>query len=378
MKIAIDMRPLMAGKISGVEVYMENMLKALFELDKENQYILWYNAFKPAKIRLKTDQPNVKWKRTRIPNKILNLCQSLLRWPKVDKLIGEKIDILWVPDPRPAPVTADCKKVITFHDLSFVDFRHAFNLKTRLWHKVLRPRKEAEEADHIIAVSQFTKEKLQDEYGIAPEKISVIYEAADPGIRPLPIPRSFEIIQRKYKLPERYFLFLSTLEPRKNLAGVVEAFRKWREETRADVSLVLAGQDFPGIFNRVFIKSDPHIYRTGFVDEQDKGLLYQHAIAFLYPSFYEGFGLPILEAMQCGTPVVTSDCTAMPEVAGDAAMLINPNDPDQLKQALHKMYRDDIYRNQLIEKGYERVKRFSWNESSKKLLEVFDRVLIKD
>lgn len=368
------MRPLMAGKISGVEVYIESMLKALFEWGRENEYILWYNAFKPVFFRFKADQPNVKWKHTRIPNKILNFCQSLFRWPKADKLIGEKIDILWVPDPRPAPVSPFCKKIVTFHDLSFEDFRYAFNLKTRLWHKVLRPRKEAEEADKIIAVSEFTKGQLETEYGIPGEKIRVIYEAASETIRPLPIPRSFEIIKRKYKLPERYFLCLSTLEPRKNIEGVIRAYIEWQEETRADVALVIAGKDFPNIFRHISVKKHPLIIRPGFIDEEDKGLLYQHALAFLYPSFYEGFGLPILEAMRCGTPVVTSDCASMPEVAGDAALLVNPNDHTHLKQALHKMYRDEVYREQLIKKGYERVKQFSWEKAATGLLQIFHKL----
>lgn len=370
MRIAIDLRPLMGGKISGVEVYVKSMLEALLTQDQENEYILWYNAFRPVDLQhFPSGYPNIKIVRTRIPNKIFNLSLSLLRWPKIDRLLGEKIDLLWVPDPRPAPVSESCRKLITFHDLSFEDFKAAFNHKTRLWHKILRPKKEAWEADGLIAVSQFTKSQLEDEYGIPAERIKVIHEAAGKHLKPLDIPKSFELIQRKYALPDQYFLCLSTLEPRKNIAGIIEAYLSWQESTKAAVALVIAGKECPEIFSETQLKSHPNIFMTGFIDEEDKALLYQHALAFLYPSFYEGFGLPILEAMQCKTPVITSDTTAMPEVAGDAAILINPGSMVQLKNAMHEIYRDEEKRVRLIEKGLDRAAQFSWDKAANALIE---------
>lgn len=372
MRIAIDLRPLMAGKISGVEVYIINMLKNLFGLDRENEYILWYNAFKKVDTsHFPTDFPNVRLKRTKIPNKILNLSLSLLRWPKVDRLIDKNIDVLWVPDPRPAPVSKKCKKIVTFHDLSFEDFKYSFNFKTRLWHKVLRPRKEAKEASHIITPSEFTKNQLIEEYGISPYKITVIPEAAAEHLKPLDFPKSFEIIKRKYKLPDQYFLCLSTLEPRKNIEGVVRAYTEWQEGNKSTVALVIAGREHPNIFADLKIQKHPLIHLTGFVDEEDKSLLYQHALAFLYPSFYEGFGLPILEAMQCGTPVITSDCSAMPEVADEAAILVNPNDTEDIKKSMDIIYRDEALREILINQGFKQAKKFSWQKAAGELLGLF-------
>jgi glycosyltransferase involved in cell wall biosynthesis len=279
--------------------------------------------------------------------------------------------VLWVPDPRPAPVSKKCKKIITFHDLSFEDFKYSFNFKTRLWHRILRPKKEAMEADKIIAVSKFTKGQLMEEYGINKGKIEVIYEAADEHLKPLPIPKSFEIIRRKYKLPDEYFLCLSTLEPRKNVGGIIDAYLSWQESTKVDVGLVVAGKKHPGIFSEAKIRKHPNIHLTGFIEEEDKALLYQHVLAFLYPSFYEGFGLPILEAMQCGTPVITSDATAMTEVAGEAAILVNPNKPKQLKSAIHEVYRDEGLREKLKEKGLKQAEKFSWKKAVKELGKLF-------
>ena len=371
MKVAIDLRPLMAGKISGVEVYIKSMLEAIFEQDKETKYVLWYNSFKHVDIsHFPADYPNVELKRTRIPNKLFNLSLSLLRWPKLDKLIGKGIKVLWVPDPRPAPVSKKCKKIITFHDLSFEDFKHSFTFKTRLWHRLLKPRREAMEAKKIIAVSKFTKSQLVEEYEIPEKKIEVILEAASESLKPLDMPKSREILERKYKLPKQYFLCLSTLEPRKNTAGIIDAYIEWQERTRVDVHLVVAGKKYPEIFSDPKLKSYPKIHFPGFIDEEDKALLYQHAHAFLYPSFYEGFGLPILEAMQCGTPVITSDATSMPEVAGDAALLVNPNHPDELVSGIHRIYKDDALRAELREKGLARAAEFSWKKAAKEFLKL--------
>ena len=373
MKIAIDLRPLMAGKISGVEMYIVSMLKALFEEDAKNEYVLWYNSYKNIDIsHFPVEFPNVTLKRTRIPNKILNISLSILRWPKIDLLIGKGINILWVPDPRPAPVSKKCKKIVTFHDLSFEDFKYSFNRKTRFWHKILRPKKEAMEADAIIAVSKFTKGQLVGEYKVNPEKITVVYEAAADHLRPLDFPRGFQIIQRRYNLPDRYFLCLSTLELRKNIAGVIHAYIEWKKGNEADVGLVIAGKKYTSIFNDLNLKKHPNIHMTGFVEEEDKTLLYQHAIAFLYPSFYEGFGLPILEAMQCGAPVITSNATSMPEVAGNAALLVNPNLHHEIKKAMDRIWRDDLLQKELIQKGFLQAKKFSWSKAARELNNLFN------
>lgn len=355
----------MSGKISGVEVYIQEVLKAIFEQGSEHEFVLWTNASRRIDFsHLGWRYPRVHFKHTRIPNILLNLSTSLFRWPKIDRLIGGKIDVLWVPNLAPAPVSEKVRKVITFHDLSFVDFAHAFSFKARLWHRLIRPKKEALEAAHLIAVSFFTKQRLVEEYGIPESRIAVTYEAAADHLKPLSIPRSFDLVRRKYNLPERYFLCLSTLEPRKNIAGVIQAYLQWHQEVKSDVKLVIAGAKHPQIFARYKLQHHPDVIMTGFVEEADKALLYQHALAFLYPSFYEGFGLPILEAMQCGAPVITSDCAGMAEVAGEAAVLVNPNDFHALKQALHKFYRDETARELYVQKGLQHVQKFSWKKTA--------------
>ncbi len=140
------------------------------------------------------------------------------------------------------------------------------------------------------------------------------------------------------------------------------------------MGLVIAGRKYPEIFSETKLTKHPNIHLTGFIDEEDKALLYQHALVFLYPSFYEGFGLPILEAMQCGAPVITSDATAMPEVAGDAALLVNPNDPKELKEAMHELYRDEDLRKVLTKKGLARASRFSWKKTVQKMMKELEKM----
>ena len=371
MKIGIDIRPLMSGKISGIEVYILSMMKAIFEEDRDNEYIVWYNAYQAIDTStFPIDYPNVKLVKTSIPSRLYNLLISFLRRPKIDRHIGEKIDVLWVPDPRPTPVSRHCKKITTFHDLSFEDFKHTFSFKTRLWHKVMQPRKEALESDKIIAVSTFTKKQLIDEYHVPEKNIMVILEAASDALQPSKDPNAFVQLKKKYSLPQEYFLCLSTLEPRKNTVGIIEAYIKWQEETSAGVHLVLAGRHYPEIFSSLKLQSHPKIHFPGFIDEVDKADLFHNAQGFFFPSFYEGFGLPILEAMKCGVPVVTSDTSSMPEVAGDAAILVNPSNQNEIKAAMHNLHRDEVLRKKLIEKGYEQAAKFSWKKAAKEFLEL--------
>ena len=172
----------MAGNTSGVEIYIKNLLEELFQLDQKNHYILWWNSHKNVVKNIPVfEGSNISQISTKIPNKLLNLSLSFFNYPKIDQWIGKKInrkiDIVFVPDPRPTPVSKNCKKIMTFHDLSFEYYKDTFSFTTRLWHKVLKPKKEAKTAWKIIAVSKNTKNDLVKTYQVSPKKIAVIYEA---------------------------------------------------------------------------------------------------------------------------------------------------------------------------------------------------------
>lgn len=391
MNIVIDIRPLMEGKLSGIEVYTTHLLRELLKIDQKNTYILFANAAKNLESRIPEFKgKNVTVIQTKIPNKILNFGLSLLRRPRLDKLIlrhlkkhpssipknmqGRSIDLFFMPDLRPCALSRNVTKITTIHDLSFVHFKKFFSRKTRLWYKLMKPLREIRTSDRLISVSSFTKQDLMRTYKIPGDKISVIHEGIEESFCENIDEKAYQHIRRRYNLPEKYYLFLSTLEPRKNIHNLVKGFMIYKLLNRKDnVKLVFAGAKNPKIFSKVVMKElHPDIMFTGFIDEDDKASVIKHAKVFLYPSFFEGFGLPLLEAMKCGTPIITSNTSAMPEIAGDAAILINPNFPDAIATALEKIKKPEI-KDALQKNMAEQIKKFSWNECARKTLELFEQ-----
>ncbi len=378
MKIAVDLRCLLPRNYSGVGWYTINLLKSLFKLDQKNQYILFFNQFKDLRRDLPTfDSPNTKQVVSHIPNKFLTLSGRFLNFPKIDRLVSDKIDIFFNPLFKVSPVSSSCKKVITCHDLSFEYFPKFFSFKDRIFNK-FGPKFETKDSDHIIAVSHSTFEDLLRLYNVSPDKVSVIYEGVEDRFRPIDDHEYLEKVQKKYNLPHKFILFLGNLDLRKNILGLLEAYKKLRKNL--DVKLVLAGQPSWGYKEKSSklkvqnskLKDD--IKFLGYVDEKDKPALYNLALLSCLPSFYEGFGLPPLEAMACGTPVVTSNNSSLPEIIGDAGLMINPYDTDELSQTMETLIRDENLRNKLKEKGLNQAKKFRWDETARKTLEVFEEV----
>ncbi len=359
----------MSGKVSGVEVYIQSMLKSLFELDSENEYVLWYNSFRKVDIsHFPQGYPNVKIKRTRIPNKLLNFFLSFLRFPKLDRLISNNVDIFWVPDPRPAPVSSKCKKITTVHDLSPLDYKSGFNFKTRLWHRILRLEKEFKESFYLLSVSRFTKSRLIHYYPDLESKIAVIHEAV-PDIRTAF--KDITFLSKKYDFPENYLLSLSTLEPRKNIEGLLKGYIDYYNSTDSPLDLVVAGIKNTSIFAHLNIKKHKNIHFIGFVEPEDKFYLYFYATAFIYPSFYEGFGLPVLESMEAGTPIVTSQGSAMAEVAENAALLIDPDNPKTISRAINELLSDESFYSLMKVRMNLQKEKYSWKKAAEQLLITF-------
>ena len=378
MIIGIDMRALMHGRVSGVENYIRSLLDALFEMDKENQYILFYNSRKKLKPFLPNfDARRIKVVHTRYPNKLLHLLWRFFKWPKIDRLIekksGKRIDVLFVPDPRPSPVSASVKKVTTFHDLSFERYPQHFSWKSQLWFKVLYPQQEIKTSTALIAVSEFTKRELVDFYKVNEEKVTVIHEAVPGQLKSTQDAMLLGTAREKYNLPDRFFLTFSTLEPRKNLENVIKAFAIFQKKHPLETyRLVLAGRRDPHMFGKVFIEDHPDILLPGFIDEEDKTAVYSLARGMIFVSKYEGFGLPLLEAMACGTPVICSNSTSMPEVVEEAAIQVDPYDIEQIAEGMEKLTREETFEN-YREKGLARVKEFSWKKAARQTLKLLEK-----
>jgi glycosyltransferase involved in cell wall biosynthesis len=379
MDIIFDVRPLMGGKHSGVETYTRNLLKHLLLIDKKNRYLLFANSSSDQSANIPAiDLPNVYTLQTRIPNKILNFSLLFINRPRIDRLIakhfpGFKPELYFTPDLRPISLNKHIKKICVVHDLSYHHYPKNFSRKTRLWHKLLNAKKTLRGFDRIIAVSAFTKNDLIKTFESKPEIISVTHEGIEEDFCTAMSNGKTAEIRTKYSLPNNYLLFLSTLEPRKNLLRLIEAFNIYKNKHRNDLKLVFVGTTNPKIFSSLHVKTQEDMVFTGFVKEEDKPYLFQMAKAFLYPSLLEGFGLPLLEAMKCGTPIITSNISSMPEICDDAALYVIPTDIPGIADAIEKIL-DPITAERLKTRMLKRIKDFSWDKCARQTLDLIESI----
>jgi glycosyltransferase involved in cell wall biosynthesis len=371
MHIAIDAHTVGTG-LAGNETYAANLVEALAEVDRENRYTVYVT--KPeAHARFAGRWPHVGTRRTlphtpliRIP---LTLSAELRRRP---------VDLLHVQ--YTAPPLAPCPVVATIHDLSFEHLPETFKRRSRAQLR-LTVRRTARRATQLIAPSEFTRRDLIETYHISPHRISVIPLAASPQFRPVTEPGEVERVKRLYHIEGDYVLAVGSIQPRKNLVRLVEAYsllRRRRGRFKLP-QLVLVGKKawlYGETLRRVEERGvADSVLLTGYVSEADLPALYTGALCFAYPSIFEGFGLPPLEAMSCGTPVLTGDRTSLPEVVGDAALRVDPYDAGAIADALIRLVGDEALRADLSARGLHRARQFDWRETARMTLEVYRKAM---
>ncbi len=383
MKIGIDIRCLVEGKNTGVEEYTTNILHRLFELDQKNSYVLFLNSWHESKADLGQFKKykNVSVVQFHIPNKLLNFCFWYLRWPHIDKMLGG-VDTLFMPNINFVAVSKKVKLVVTVHDLSFEIFSETFSLKRRLWHHFINPRGLCKRADKIIAVSDSSRKDIIEYYGIDPLKVERIYNAVAQDIEQLDRNDSRLItVKEKYHLPFNFIFYLGTIEPRKNIAAIVAAFDQLKSLNNPQLEkfkLVIAGGKGWGVQKILSkmrnAKNTKDIIFTSCITNEDKAAVYTLASLFVYPSFFEGFGIPVLEAMRCGVPVVTSNVSSLPEVVGEGGIMIDPDKPDEFYLAMKELLTDKEFYEQMRHKAMRQSIRFNWITSARELLAVFGKI----
>ncbi len=275
------------------------------------------------------------------------------------------------------PLASHCPFVVTVHDLSFLRFPQLFRPANRLYLR-LAARASARRARRVIAVSVHTAQETVRLLGVAPDQVDVVYHGVAPAFHPLP-PAEVAAFRADRGLPARFILYVGTLEPRKNLARLVEAFARLRAP---DLKLVLAGARGwydQEVFARIeALGLQDAVLLPGYVPNAELPLWYNAATLFAFPSLYEGFGMPVLEALACGTPVLTSVCSALPEAAGDGALLVAPQDCESIAEGLHRLLTDPALRESLRQRGLAHAARFTWARTAAETVAVYRRALGKE
>ena len=283
-------------------------------------------------------------------------------------------DLLFVPA-HVLPLLHPRLSLVTVHDLGYRRFPRAHPLPQRLYLE-LSTRWSSRAATHLLADSKATKADLVTYYGTPPAKVTVAYPGYDESLTPVRDPAAIAAVKQRYHVSGDYFLYLGTIQPRKNLARLIAAFAQLTDRS---TTLLLAGK--PGwLYRDLFAQVrrlglENRVRFPGYVAQADKAALISGATAFVFPSLYEGFGLPVLEAQACGCPVICANSSSLPEVAGEGALLVDPTDTAALSAAMTSLLTDHRRRASLAERGLSNLNRFSWEECARTVLTVIDAIL---
>ena len=370
MRIIIDAQPLLEP-LAGIGRYTRSFLKALTEIDSGNDYFLYYGAsLRQRRANLPHfDNANFHNRLIKFPGKIFRVLTEKLRLLPVGSFLRD-YDVYhglnyYVPN-------LSFPSIANIYDLSCILFPHCFTRK-RLRDITYKMKASVKRAEKIITGSEAAKADIVNLLNVAEEKVEVTRFGLEEIFHPVDDEKLLPL-REKYRLPERFILFVGTIEPRKNILNLVRAFHKLDR----DMSLVIAGRKgwlFEEIFKEVErLNLGERINFLDYFSETDLPLLYNAASVFVYPSLYEGFGFPPLEAMACGVPVITSNKSSLPEIVGEAGILINPEDVGEIREAIISVVDDDSLAQEMIRKGLERAKRFSWEKCARKTLKLYREV----
>ena len=359
------------GKKTGVGWYIFNIVKGLVQNNKNDYTAEFINFMNRHNVKEQINY-DVKIKQNKfIPYKVYDILTQKLKISH-NFLLGTKSDIYHFFN-FTIPKNIKGKVIITIYDTVFFSAPETMgDMKAISEYKYA-----AERSDLIITISESAKSDIIKHFNVDEKKIQIV----TPGIDLQKYSYNYtdielENVRKKYDLPQNYILYLGTIEPRKNIERIVKAFKKYKKEVKDDLKLVIVGNKgwkYENIM-KLIESMGTDIIITGYIDEEDKIPIYKLAQFFAFPSLYEGFGMPVLEAMAAGVPVVTSNVSSLPEVAGDAAILVDPLSEDEIFEAYKKILSDKQLQREMIEKGLEQAKKFQWKKSVEVLEKVYEKM----
>lgn len=375
MRIAIDYTAAIR-QAAGIGTYVRNLVAAMLEQDQSNQYTLLTSGRPTAEHPFPTAE-NVRGRSIFIPDRYLNILWYRLRAPLPATLFSGSTDIYHGPDFVLPPLSRKVRKVVTIHDLAFLEHpEYAVPSLAAYLRKVVPEVVQA--ADVVATVSHEVSRTLMTHFQTPREKLTVVPNGVAPHFRRITDPVILGATLHKYHLKHPLVLAVGTMEPRKNHLGLIKAFHQAQQRKNGPAMLAIAGG--PGwLYDETRslvaeLQLERKVRFLGRVSDLELITLYSMADVFAFPSFFEGFGIPPLEAMACGAPVITSNTSSLPEVVGDAALQVDPHDIDALADSILRLLHDESLREELRQKGYEQVKHYTWDASARKMLTIYQKL----
>ncbi len=377
MRIAINATTLLSPH-TGVGTYTYQIAKNLKNIKPSDEYTYFYGYYSDQLVSPGEEPRSFQVVKERIRK--IPLLGSLARNANdfLNYFSSRKFDLYFEPNFIPVHIPAE-HKVVTVFDFSFDRFPQWHSqdkvryFKNHFWKKI-------HQADRIIVISDFIREEAIRHYHFPAERVTTIPPGIDRSIFKIHALADQISLKERYHLPDKFILYVGSIEPRKNLASLLKAYRALSPSLRKEYKIVLAG--FKGWENDEIMGCirdlQPDVLYIGYIPEVDLGILYNLAYLFVYPSLYEGFGLPPLEAMACGCPAIVSEVASLPEVCKDAAFYINPLDIGNITGGLERLLTDRTLRDSLISKGHERAEQFSWEKSAREHIKVFEEVRVEN
>ncbi len=378
MRIAIDYTAA-TREAAGIGNYVRSLVDAMLALDATNQYTLLTSG-RPPRERPFPSASNVRGRSLVIPDRYLNVLWYRWRLPISATFFTGQADLYHGPDFVLPPLNGKLRKIVTVHDLAFLEHPEYAVPQLAAYLKKVVP-ESVTAADAVAAVSSETRKMLIEHFATPPEKISLVPNGIRSYLKRVTDPVLLDALRHKFGLRSPLVLGVGTLEPRKNHLGLIKAFHKAASSANKSARpamLAIAGGTgwlYEETQQAVAeLKLEKKVRFLGRVSDLELMLLYSLADVFVFPSFYEGFGVPPMEAMACGTPVITSNASSLPEVVGDAALLVDPHDSGEIAQAMLRVLGDPRLQEELRQKGYERARRFTWEQSARKMLSLYTQV----